>query len=300
MIDHLRQMAIFARVVDEGSFRAAARGLNLAPSRVSQTVSDLEDYLGTTLLHRTTRKIALTSEGRIFYARVTDMLRSAESGLNELNALTLEPAGALRISVPAFLASSALTCAIAAFVREHPHVDLSVSYTDHRVDLLEDGFDLNIRVGWLEDSAMMSRKLGVFERLLVAGADYAASRPVPTHASELENWDWIRFEQIPKTMEFISPQNDTVKVVGNAQLQVDSAEAMYQYACHNLGAAVLPLHLAKRGLDSGALVQLLPDWTSARLGCYAVWPDTSRRETLTLRFVRFLVATGVSDAPRDT
>ncbi len=99
MIEHLRHMAIFARVVDEGSFRAAAKTIGLAPSRISQTVSDLESFLGVTLLYRTTRKIALTNEGRMFYARVVDMMRSAEAGLNELNALSLEPVGALRISL---------------------------------------------------------------------------------------------------------------------------------------------------------------------------------------------------------
>ena len=100
MIDHLRQMAIFARVVDEGSFRGAAKDIGLAPSRISETVSELETYLGTTLLYRTTRKITLTNEGRMFYGRVVEMLRSAETGLNELNALSLDPVGALRISMP--------------------------------------------------------------------------------------------------------------------------------------------------------------------------------------------------------
>ena len=93
MIEHLRHMAIFARVVDEGSFRAAAKAIGLAPSRVSETVSDLENFLGVTLLYRTTRKIALTNEGRMFYARATEMLRSAETGLNELNALSLATGG---------------------------------------------------------------------------------------------------------------------------------------------------------------------------------------------------------------
>ncbi|MEN0086932.1 MAG: LysR family transcriptional regulator, partial [Pseudomonadota bacterium] len=98
MIDHLRQMAIFARVVDEGSFRAAAKDVGLAPSRISEIVSELEAYLGVTLLYRTTRKITLTNEGRIFYARIVEMMRSAEAGLNELNALSMEPVGALRVS----------------------------------------------------------------------------------------------------------------------------------------------------------------------------------------------------------
>lgn len=288
MIDHLRHMAVFARVVDEGSFRGAARSIGVAPSRVSQTVSDLEAYLGVTLLHRTTRKIALTSEGRIFYARVVDMVRSAETGLNELNALSLEPAGALRISVPAFMSSSGISTAIAAFIRQHPHVALTVAYTDYPMGLLEDGFDVNVRAGWLEDSAMMSRKLGDMERVLVAGTDYAASRPSPNHPEELEDWDWIRFQQRSDATEFTSPAGKVVKVVGRSQLQVDSADALYHFARLNVGATILPSHLAQRGEASGDLVRLLPDWGLRPLGVFALWPDKSRRENLTLLFVRFM------------
>lgn len=288
MIEHLRHMAIFARVVDEGSFRAAAKAIGLAPSRISQTVSDLEDFLGVTLLYRTTRKIALTNEGRMFYARVTDMMHSAESGLNELNALSLEPVGALRISMPAFMSSSEISTAIAEFIRLHPLVALSVVYTDHRMELLEDGFDLNIRVGWLDDSSMMSRKLGESERALVAGAQYAASRPPPQHPSDLEDWDWIRYQQRSDVTEFNSVNGDTVKVTGNARLEVDSIDALYHFACQNIGATVLPAHLADRGVTSGALVRLLPQWRLRPLGIYAVWPDKSRRENLTVLFVRFL------------
>ncbi len=290
MIDHLRHMAIFARVVDEGSFRAAAKAIGVAPSRVSQTVSDLENYLGVTLLYRTTRRIALTNEGRMFYARVADMLHSAETGLNELNALSLEPVGALRISLPAFMSSSDLSTAIAAFIRGHPLVALSVTYTDHRVALLEDGFDMNIRAGWLDDSSMMSRKLGESERALVAGTGYASSRPQPRHPSDLEDWDWIRYQQRSDVTEFTSSDGKAVKVSGNARLEVDSVDALYHFACQNVGATILPVHLVDRGTASGALVRLLPDWNLRPLGFYAVWADKSRRENLTLLLVRFLAA----------
>lgn len=288
MIDHLRHMAIFARVVDEGSFRAAAKDIGLAPSRISQTVTDLEEYLGATLLYRTTRKIALTNEGRIFYAKVVEMLRSAESGLNELNALSLEPVGALRVSVPAFMSSSGLSSAMGEFIKLHPHVALSISYTDHPVDLLQDGYDLNIRVGWLDDSSMMSRKLCEQERTLVAGVGYASSRPVLTQPEELEDWDWIKYEHRSDTIEFTSQHGKTIAVSGNSQIQVDNIDAMFHLTRQNLGVAILPRHLADRGLESGKFVHLLPDWKMRPLGFFAVWPDKSRRENLTLLFVRFL------------
>jgi DNA-binding transcriptional LysR family regulator len=293
MIDHLRQMAIFARVIDEGSFRAAAKDIGLAPSRISETVSELEAYLGVTLLYRTTRKITLTNEGRIFYARVVDMMRSAEAGLNELNALSLEPVGALRISLPAFLAAGPLSTAIATFARLHPHVAFSVAYSDQPLGLIENGFDLNIRVGWLDDSSMMSRKLADGQRYLVAGTDYARARKTPKRPSDLEEGDWIRYQQRADTTEFTSPRGKIEKVTGQAQIEVDSVDALYHIATQNMGATILPSFLAEQGIAAGTLVRLIPDWTLRPLGIYAVWPDKSRRESLTLLFVRYLAEQGL-------
>jgi len=288
MIDHLKQMAVFARVVDEGSFRAAAKEIGLSPSRISETVSDLEDFLGVTLLHRTTRKIGLTNEGRMFYAHVVQMLRSAETGLNELNALSHEPVGALRISLPAFLAGGPLTTAIASFTKLHPNVAFSVVYSDNRLGLMEDGFDMNIRVGWLDDSSMMSCKLGDGQRVLVAGTGYAANHPTPERPQDMEDWNWIRYRNRSDVTTFTSPEGKEESVTGNAQIEVDSIDALYHLVAQDVGATVLPSFLAERGEAEGKLVRLLPDWSLRPLGIYAVWPDKSRRESLTLMFVRFL------------
>lgn len=288
MINYLRHMAIFARVVDTGSFRAAAKAIGLAPSRVSETISELEEYLGVTLLYRTTRKNTMTNEGRIFYGRVVEMLDSAETGLNELNAVATEPTGALRISLPAFMATGPLSTAIATFARKHPNVTFSVAFTDHRMRLIEDSFDMSIRVGWLDENSMMSRKLADGHRLLVAGVEYMNGRDMPQCPSDLENWDWISFLQRPDKTEFTSPTEQIETVSGNVQIVVDSIEAVFHLATQNAGVTILPSYLAQRGISSGQLVQLLPEWTLRPMGIYAVWPDTSRRKSLTQLFVRYL------------
>ena len=288
MIDHLKHMAVFARVVDKGSFRAAAKDLGVAPSRVSQTITDLENYLGTTLLYRTTRKLALTGEGRALYARVTEMLRSAEAGLNEINATVEDPVGALRVAVPAFLSTSELTTAMAVFIQQHPNVALSLFYSDRNVEIIENGFDLAIRAGSLPDSTMMSRKLGSISRALVAGAKYAKSRSVPKRPADMEDWDWIRYKQRSDTIELTSDKGETERVTGRSQIEVDSANALYHFALQDVGASVLPENLAKQSVASGALVRLLPKWRLGDIDLHAVWPDSSRHENLTLLFVRFL------------
>jgi len=293
MIDYLKQMAVFARVVDQGSFRAAAKDIGLSPSRISETVSDLEAYLGVTLLHRTTRKIALTNEGRMLYPRVVDMLQSAEAGLNALNGLSHEPVGALRLSIPAFLAGGPLTSAIASFAKQHPNVAFSVSYTDNRIDLIEHGFDMSIRAGWLEDSSMMSRKFAEGQRSLVVGRGYAEQHKRPERPSDMEDWTWLRYKNRPDTMRFTHSDGRTETVTGQSQIEVDSIDALYHLAAENTGATVLPSFLADRGVAAGTLMTLLPEWKLQPLGIYAVWPDRSRRESLTLQFVRYLADRGM-------
>lgn len=288
MIEYLKHMAVFAKVADRGAFRAAAHDLGLSPSRVSEAVSELEAHLGVTLLYRTTRKISLTHEGRQFHSRVKDMLRSAEIGVDELNTLSQEPVGSLRVSIPAFLATGPISTSIVSFAKRHANVAFSVNYTDARVGLIDAGFDMSIRVGWLDDSSMMSRKLADGQRFLVAGTDYASQRLMPERPSDLETWDWIRFRHRSDTTSFTDAEGVTEQVTGNAQIEVDSIEALYHMAQQNVGVTVLPSFLAERGIAAGRLVRLLPDWKLLPLGIYAVWPNSSRRENLTLLFVRFL------------
>ncbi|MEM9269229.1 MAG: LysR substrate-binding domain-containing protein, partial [Pseudomonadota bacterium] len=248
----------------------------------------LESFLGVTLLYRTTRKHALTNEGRLFHKRAVEVLGAAEAGLNALNAASVEPTGALRVSLPAFLAQSELSTCIVRFSETYQRVDLTLVYTDQPVGLIEDGFDLNIRVGWLDDSAMMSRKIGESGRVLVAGSALVASRSRPNHPNDLEDWPWIHYQQRSNTVDFQSPDGQEVPVTYTSKLSVDSLGALFHFACENAGLTILPEHLARKGEADGRLVTLLPDWGLRTLGYYAVWPDTSRRDSLTRVFVGYL------------
>lgn len=300
MIDKLRSIAVFASVVDQGSFRAAAGHLRLAPSRVSEIVSALERDLGVTLLYRSTRQLSLTHEGRLLHARAQDMLAAAEDGLDAINPMSADPAGALRIAAPAFIAQTGLMDSFAAFARLYPKVDLYFEFSDQRLDLIREGFDLSIRAGWPQSSDLMSRKIGTAERMLVAGAAYHASRPAPKHPRELEDWDWVRFVIRPDETIMTSPDGMEVSVTGRARVSVNTAEALYELAVRGLGLTAIPENLARRGFASGDLVHVLPDWSLRPLGLYAVWPGQSRRENLTTLFVRFLAKGDVGHSSRET
>lgn len=294
MINYLRHMAVFVKVVDEGAFRAAARELGVAPSRVSETVSDLEQYLGVTLFYRTTRKLFLTNEGQRFYAHVVNITKSAELGVNELNSRTQDLIGELKVSLPAFLASSALSSAIAEFAHQYPKVSLHINYTDTKVDILKEGLDMCIRAGWLQDSSMMSRKLGESRRFLVAGKAYVDARPLAKHPSDLVDWDWVHFSMRNTTTEFVSKKGDVASVTEKTRIKLNSAGALLHFVEQNLGLTILPEHLVTQGIKSGELVHVLPQWEIKPLGIYALWPDASRRENLTLQLVRFLAERDLS------
>lgn len=288
MINKLRSIAVFATVIDQGTFRAAARHLGLVPSRVSEIVSDLEKDLGVTLLYRSTRQLSLTHEGRILHEKAHEMLDAAEHGLDAISSHSEDPNGDLRVTTPAFVAQTELMDAFSDFAKAYPKVNLNLNMSDRPRDLIKDGFDVALRAGWLEDSELRTRNIGHIDRLLVASAEYYASMPAPKHPKELEDWNWVRFAIRPDQTELTSTDGTTVSVTGRSHVSVDSADALYQFVAKGLGLTALPENLASRGFKNGDFVHVLPDWTLRRLGLHAIWPDQSRRENLTLLFVRFL------------
>lgn len=290
MIDHLRRMAIFARVVDKGSFRLAAKELNLAPSRISQTVSDLEAHLGVTLLYRSTRRLSLTDEGQILYAKVTEMMTAAESGVEAMNLRSNKPFGELRVTVPAFLTQTELLDTFVEFMEIYPRINLKLNFTDRTSDLINGGFDIAIRAGSVIDEEILAQKVGGTNRLLVASCELAASRPNAKHPRDLEEWDWIGFEMRSDKAHLQSQDGEHFSIEGQQSITVDSAEALYAFAIRGKGLTPLPEYIARRGIERGELTHILPEWTLAPLMFHAIWPDSARRKSVSLLFADFLSA----------
>ncbi|MEM6312127.1 MAG: LysR family transcriptional regulator [Pseudomonadota bacterium] len=290
MIEKLRGIAIFATVVDQGTFRAAAQHLGLAPSRVSETISDLEKDLGVTLLYRSTRQLSMSQEGRVLYEKAQDMLKAAESGLDMINPNSTEKSGILRVTAPAFVTQTDLMDVICNFARTYPNIRLSLDFSDRTRDLIKDGFDIGIRAGWLKDSELLTRNIGKTGRMLVGSPDYIATRPTAKHPNDLADWDWIHFSLRSNQTEFVDQNRQSVEVSGSSNLTVNSADSLYEFAARGLGITAIPANLARRGIARGDLVHLLPDWTLKPLGLHAVWPNQSSRENITRLFVRFIVA----------
>lgn len=282
MIDQLKSLAVFSAVVDCGSFRAASRQLGMAPSRVSETVARLEAQLGVTLIYRTTRKLSLSSAGEALFDQVRDMLRAAERGLNAVALKTDEPKGALRICVPAFLTTSKLVTELAAFATRYPGVALSIAFSDHPLDVVDNGFDVAIRASCrLSDPSQMRRELTTEERWLVASPSYAMTRQEPKTPAELGEWDWVHYEMRRGVVSLVGPDGISQKVVGKSHVVVDSAASLLPFVVAGLGASVLPRHQAAPAVASGKLVRILEDdWKLDSLVIYAFWAGEARRASL--------------------
>jgi DNA-binding transcriptional LysR family regulator len=287
MLDQLRSMAVFARTVQTGSFRGAAKALGLSPSVVSHHVSQLEAALDVVLLYRTTRRISLTPEGERLYAAAQEMLSAAEGGLQQIAQHAKALSGRLTVAAPAVLAGSRLIDDLASFALAYPRVSLALTFSDAPVDLIGGGVDVAIRAGSLRDSSLKSKRLFTLPRALVASPGYVARRPPPKRPADLAEWEWIRLSSRPAKASFQSGgSEETVEL--RARLMSDSAEAMLQLARRGLGLAMLPVAVVEPDLRAGRLVEVLPEWRLEAPPVFAVWPANARRSGLGMRLISFL------------
>lgn len=289
MIDQLRTMAIFRMVVEAGTFRAAAKALNLSPSVVSHHVSQLEDHLGTALLYRSTRKISLTDDGAELFEASRKMIEAAEAGLDAIQKRSDQPAGRLRLAVTgAVFENPPYIDHLIAFAKQYPKVDLSISFSDQKIELIGSSFDAAIRIGWLEDTQYKARKLCEIERAMVTAPAYLAGKAMPKSLHELATWDWIELAQIPIAKQLINKKGEIPSINPGTSMEVDSVAALCQMAINGMGVACVPRFLVKSELHDGLLIALSPNWDLMAPGAYVVWPNNASDDSLTLRFVHFL------------
>lgn len=288
MLDHFRQLAIFAKAVETGSFRGAADALELSPSVVSHHISKLEEGLGAALLYRSTRKLSLTQDGERLLAAAQEMVAAAERGFDSVNAGSLEPSGRLKITAPAVLAHSAVLDRIAGFAKAYPKIDLDVSFTDVRRDIIAEGIDVAVRMGWLKDSSLKARKVAAAERVLVAAPAYLEGRETPQSAQDLTDCRFVCLTAGGRRFEFQDPAGRKTTITADAYVFVDQAFALYRLVLAGAGVGSVPKFLAADDIAAGKVIELLPGWRLQSLGVYAVWPPNTPRASLTSLFVKLL------------
>lgn len=265
----------FVAAVRAGSFAGAARQLGLSPAMVGRRIQALEERYGARLIERTTRAQRLTALGESFYAQAEHVLEATA----ELEELTkAEPArleGRVRLTGPATLGTHRLAAIVAKFCEANPLVIVEMSLNDRRADLIAEGFDFAVRVGELQNSSMVARRVGTYRLLVCASPAYLAQHPAPRSPGELnQHRCLINLNMVPRgRWPFIGPGGASVVAEIEGQLHIDNGEAQRAAALAGAGIVYLPVDLAGDDIAAGRLVRVLPAWQTLTLPINIVHPS---------------------------
>jgi len=285
MINRLKSLAVFTETVREGSFRAAARKLNLTPSAVSYHVRVLEETVGAPLLYRSTRSLSTTDVGETLYRSALDMLNSAQSGLNAVSEFGTHLSGKLRVALISALSRSYVSERITEFVKTYPNVDLHLHYDNRENDLIGEHFDLVLRIGNLKDSGFKCRLLWDMPRVLIASPRLFEGTDTVTSTEELAKLCWIRFEGMEPKRHFTDNGGRQFVLPQSGNITVNSIEAMVDLTILGVGVSSPPTHFAEEYLRNGKLIHIMPDLSMHTLPVYAIWPSTKIQNPITRLFL---------------
>jgi len=289
-MDRLVAMEAFLRVVDRGGFTAAADDLRLSRAMVSKHVQDLEEHLGARLLNRTTRKVSLTEVGRIYYERCGQILAEIAETESAVGALQARPRGLLRINAPVSFGVLHLAASVADFMAAFPDVEVELTLNDRVVDLVDEGFDLAIRIGRLADSSLIARRLAPCRRVACASPAYLQKHGHPREPADLAQHKCLgyRYDQSRDDWQFDGAMGP-VSVRVHACLQANNGDALRVAALQGAGVAMLPSFIVGPDLAGGALVAILPGYRVPELAIHALYPHSRHLSAKVRSFVDFLV-----------
>jgi DNA-binding transcriptional LysR family regulator len=290
MSDRLQELALFVRVADCGSFSRAGREVGMAQPTVSRMIAALEARLGVRLLMRTTRRVTLTEAGTALLARARTALGELEEAEAEARG-TAGLTGVLRVATPVTYGAREIVPRLGPFLAAQPSLRMELLMADRRVDLLEEGVDVAIRLGPLEDSSFVSRRLASAPRVLVASPAYVARRGAPATPSDLEAHDIILGRSPGRDVWSLQQSDGTETTVKlGARLVATSIEGLLAAAAAGLGIAATSLFACRAELEQGALVRVLDAWSLAPVEVHAVVPTGRRSPTKVRAFIDFLAS----------
>jgi DNA-binding transcriptional LysR family regulator len=271
-MDRITSMTTFVKVVDVGGFSAAARALNLSSSMVTNHIQSLEERLGVRLLNRSTRKVNLTEVGHAFYDRCVRIIAELDDAEQVAEALHSRPRGTLRLNTSVAI-PSVIAPAIAKFVALYPEASVSITATGRMVDLVEEGFDLAIRIVPIPDSSLIIRRLASYSFVVCGAPDYFASRGRPERPADLVHHNCMNYSAAPWGPEwhFASPDSDqAVPATGN--LQANNADSLRRAAVLGQGLIYVPTFVISDELKSGRLVPILTEFPTIEWSIDAIYP----------------------------
>jgi DNA-binding transcriptional LysR family regulator len=292
-VDRLTDIALFLKVLDLGSISAAARNLDLSTAVASKRLQRLEQELGVRLLHRTTRRLHATAEGVALADKGRTLVEDLEALTSGLGRGGTEVSGTLRISISPTFGQLYISPRIPEFLGLHPDVRLSIHFSDEVLDLVAAGFDMAIRIGSLEDSRLIARRLATNQRVLCASPGYLREHGKPTHPADLQRHQClvqVGAQSRPGTWRLKSPGGREVTARINSYLESNLGDSLRVAALAGLGIALHSTWHVCEDLRAGRLEIVLPDYPVADTGIYAVMPQKRLVPPRVRAFTEFLAA----------
>ena len=288
-MDRIQSMEVFVKVAQAGSLSAAAQTLGFSKSTVSKHLSALEEHLGVLLVNRTTRRLSLTELGAAYRDHAQRILAEIEETELAIQEHTVEPKGRLKVSAPMSFGILHLAPLLPGFMTAHPRIEVELSLDDRRIDLIDDGFDLAIRIGRLEDSTLLARRLASVH-FVCAAADRYLDRHRPIgHPDDLASHNCLRYTLGRQPHEWRFSRGDEVaaiKVTG--MLAANNGDALREAAVGGLGIIYQPVFIIDADLRAQRLKPLLEDWKTPTIDIHAVFPEQRRLQPKLRRFVDYL------------
>lgn len=291
-IDRLTGLIAFARAGSLGSYTAAARSLSISPSAVSKSIQRLEKQLGVSLFARTTRSLALTTEGRDLHERALRLLHDAEDIEQAAKAARTEPAGTLRIAASLPIGLHVIAPMLPQFRRLHSRVNIDLRLSDQMVDLIEGGYDVAVRIGDVADSRLLSRRLLPHRLCCYASPVYLAGRSPPTSPDQLEEHETVNLRYQSSGQLFRWPfhvGDREVEIVPTSSIIVDASEAVLATIAAGAGIGMATNFMASTWVRRGALIPVLADYAVERHNITALWPESRRSNPAVRAFLDTLV-----------
>jgi DNA-binding transcriptional LysR family regulator len=291
MHQDLNDLFFFAHVAEFGGFAPAGRALGVSKSLLSRRVAALEDQLGVRLLQRNSRNFTVTEIGQVYLRHCQAMLTEANSAREAIDHFQAEPRGQLRFSCPILLAQTVLSIVLPEFMQRYPLVSVMMDVTNRRVDVVEEGYDLALRVRTvMEDSNLAMRSFAQGQSTLVGSPDLLARHGTPQHPNDLARFPTlsITFADNRYTWRLTGPQDEAFKIEHTPRLLADDYIVIREAAIGGIGLASIPDYLINAAVKSGRLVHVLPDWSFAPANLHAVFPTRRGLVPAVRVFIDFL------------
>lgn len=288
-LDRFQAMATFVRVLETGSFSAAARALNVGQPAVSKTIAQLEAHLQVGLLIRSTHGLAATEAGRLFYERARAALESADEAESAARGAGTGLSGRLRVSAATTFARLHIVPVLPRFLAQHPGLDIEVILDDRQIDLVAEGIDLSLRMGSLPDSSAVARRLGRSRRSVLATSAYLARAGEPLHPAELAAHEAVLNSRLANVWSFTRDGAEVSVTVGG-RVQMSAAEGLRAAVLADIGLIVASDWMFAEELRTGAVRRVLDAWTLPPLELWAVFPSGRMMTAKARRFAEFVEA----------